>query len=46
MTTGRVELGNEMNVQQLEDVWKSLNDEVKAKAAMDINLYIHKPLYS
>jgi hypothetical protein len=37
LLTGRVELGKEMNVQQLEDVWKRLNDEVKAKAAMDID---------
>ena len=34
--TGRVELGNEMNVQQLEDVWKRLVDEVKAKASADV----------
>jgi len=35
--TGRVELGNEMNVQQLEDVWKRRMEEGEAKAAMDID---------
>ena len=35
--TGRVELGNEMNVQQLEEVWKRLVDEVKAKASADLS---------
>ena len=37
MTTGRVELGNEMNVQQLEDAWRRINEELQAKAAMDLD---------
>jgi hypothetical protein len=36
-TTGRVELGKEMNVQQLEDVWKRRIEEGEAKAAMDLD---------
>ena len=37
MTTGRVELGNEMNVQQLEDAWRRINEELQAKAAVDLD---------
>ena len=37
LLTGRVELGNEMNVQQLEDVWKRRIEEGEAKAAMDLD---------
>ena len=36
MTTGRVELGNEMNAQQLEDAWRRINEEVQAKASADV----------
>jgi len=36
LLTGRVELGNEMNVQQLEDVWKRRIEEVQAKASADV----------
>jgi len=37
MTTGRVELGNEMNVQQLEDAWRRINEELQAKASADVS---------
>jgi hypothetical protein len=37
LLTGRVELGNEMNAQQLEEIWKRLVDEVKAKASADVS---------
>ena len=37
LLTGRVELGNEMNVQQLEDVWRRINEELQAKASADVS---------
>jgi len=37
MTTGRVELGNEMNVQQLDDAWKRRIEKVEANAAVDMD---------
>ena len=37
LLTGRVELGNEMNVQKLEDVWKRRIEEGEAKAAVDLD---------
>ena len=36
LLTGRVELGNEMNAQQLEDAWRRINEEVQAKASADV----------
>jgi hypothetical protein len=36
LLTGRVELGKEMNVQQLEDVWKRRIEEGEAKASADV----------
>ena len=37
LLTGRVELGNEMNVQQLEDAWRRINEELQAKASADVS---------
>jgi hypothetical protein len=37
LLTGRVELGKEMNVQQLEDVWRRINEELQAKASADLS---------
>ena len=37
LLTGRVELGKEMNVQQLEDVWKRRIEKGEAKAAVDLD---------
>ena len=37
LLTGRVELGNEMSTQQLEDVWKRRIEEGEAKAAVDLD---------
>ena len=37
LLTGRVELGNEMTVQQREDAWRRINEEVKAKASADLS---------
>jgi hypothetical protein len=37
LLTGRVELGKEMNVQQLEESWRRINEEVKAKASEDLS---------
>ena len=37
LTTGRVELGNEMSTQQLEDVFKRRIEEGEAKAAVDLD---------
>ena len=36
LLTGRVELGNEMNAQQLEDAWRRINEELQAKASADV----------
>jgi hypothetical protein len=37
LLTGRVQLGNEMSIKQLEEIWKRLVDEVKAKASADLS---------
>jgi hypothetical protein len=37
LLTGRVELGNEMNVQQLEDVWRRKVQEKEDKASADLS---------
>ena len=37
LLTGRVELGNEMNAQQLEDAWRRINEELQAKASADVS---------
>jgi KilA-N domain len=37
MTTGRVELGNEMSTKQLDDVLKCRIEQIKAKAAADLD---------
>jgi hypothetical protein len=37
LLTGRVELGNEMSTQQLEDVWKRRIEEGEAKASADVS---------
>ena len=36
LLTGRVELGNEMNVQQLEESWRRINEELQAKASAEV----------
>ena len=37
LLTGRVQLGNEISIKQLEEIWKRLVDEVKAKASADLS---------
>ena len=37
LLAGRVELGNEMDAQQLEDVWRRINQKVQAKASADLS---------
>jgi len=37
LLTGRVELGNEMNVQQLEDVWRRRMQEGQDRASVDLS---------
>jgi hypothetical protein len=37
LLTGRVDLGNEMSIKQLEESWRRINEKLQAKASADVS---------